>query len=70
MFDQLNRGTTATIDVGVSGTPAMSVTSTGFDIAGNTVRVVDARSNVVTMAYNNWGLMSSLTEPSTRHTPT
>ena len=33
------------------------------------MRVVDSRTNVVTMAFNNWGLMSLLTEPSTTAHP-
>ncbi len=69
-YDQLSRLTTSNIDVGVGGTPTLAVSEAGYDIAGNLVRVKDARNNITTMTYNNWGLASSVTEPSTTAHPT
>lgn len=68
-YDSLNRLATSTIDIGMGATAATAVTSQGFDIAGNPVRVVDAKSRVTTTAFNNWNLPSTVLEPSTTAHP-
>ncbi len=64
-FDVVNRLVKSTTDIGTTGVAATAVSEAGFDVGGNLVNVKDARSNVTTMSYNNWGLMGTLTEPST-----
>jgi RHS repeat-associated protein len=71
-YDSLNRLTSSITDISkwATGSPVVTATSkAGFDIGGNMVRVEDANTNVTTVAYNNWGLPSAVTEPSTAAFP-
>ena len=50
--------------------PAVYSTATsGFDVAGNMVRLTDPMNNVTRMQYNNWGLLKSTIEPATTAFP-
>ncbi len=64
-YDSVNRLLTSVTDIGLGATAATAISEAGYDIAGNMVRVKDAKTNVTTTEYNNWGLPAKVVEPST-----
>jgi RHS repeat-associated protein len=65
-YDAVNRLVSVTEPVTGSTTRS---TGYGYDLAGNTTRVIDGRGNVSWYGFNEWGVQTTVTEPSTTAHP-
>jgi RHS repeat-associated protein len=65
-YDAIGRVSTSNTQIGPT---AFATVTAGYDVAGNLVRIVDPRSYVTTMSYNNWGMLATTTEPTTTAFP-